>query len=822
MGEVYLAYDQRLKREISLKILPQEYSQDKSRLAWLHREATAAAALNHPNICTIHEVGESEGKTYICMEYVEGKTLREIIRSMPPTVEETVEIGIQIADALEQAREKNIVHRDIKSQNIILTPRGQAKILDFGLAKNLPREGPKPEFAGVTESLPSTEVSSVGMVMGTVSYMSPEQALGLEADHRSDLFSFGVVLYEMLTGKTPFAGETTEEVLPKIVYENAPAIESLRKDVPPDLVRIINKLLAKRKEDRFQTAAEVLTSLQAIRDKVRVPAFAKIERRRISRKILWPALGLALALVVIFFIFFRPGKKALVPSAEAASLTALPAKVYGASEYAYLTDAIPSTLSTCLGQVEGLEVKVPPTSFEVEKVKGDLGIIADLYKASILVVSSVTAESGRFFLNVQLVEAKTRGVRWSRQFEGPAGQYMETVRRAAEDIRQFMKPSALPIVAGKGKSEKSEAELAFQRGKFFLNRYINKRELKDFDTAFEAFKQALELDPKLADAAAEISGLYGLKLEAEGSETQQKAMAEMEFWARKALEINPKCSQGWASLTFLEGWKPKANWKLGLEYALKGVFFGPENAVAHNTLFNTSPSYWLGIPILQEAMRIDPFFLYPALNLSASLNILGRSEEALSVDNKALQIEPDSPDCLTDTTITLIYLNRLQEAAELIKRLERFFEEKRLGPVWHRVVQHAYLIQENNPAKIEPILTEVRETADKMAVSRNELSNYVFFISPLLARHGHKDLVIYLLEKLQDSDLIFNYDYYRLNPDFQKLKGEPRFEKILVRSRARFEEALAIFEDARRRGEFPKYLEKPLEELLIKLEITKK
>lgn len=503
---------------------------------------------------------------------MQGQTLREHIRGRPLAVEQALDIGIQVADALEQARQKNIVHRNIKSQNIILTPRGQAKILDFGLAKNVPQARGKPELVGATESLPSTEISSVGMDMGTVSYMSPEQALGLEADHRSDLFSFGVVLYEMLTGRTPFRGDPTEEVLPKIIYEEASPVEAVRKDVPPDLIRVIDKLLAKKKEDRFQKAQEVLEALQAIKDKIRVPEFVRAERRRIARRILWPALGLAAVLIAVFLIFLRPGKKAPVASVQAASLTALPTKVYGASEYAYLTDAIPTTLSTCLGRIEGLDVKVPPTSFEVDKVRGDLGIIAEMYKVNSLVLSSVTAESGRFVLNIQIVEAKTRSQEWSKQFEGSAGQYLEIVRRAAEEIRQFLKPSASPLVAAKGKSLNSEAELAFERGKFFSNRYNNKRELADFETAYAAFKHALDLDPKLADAPAEIADLYALKLEAGGCETQPDILPEIEFWARKSLEIDPKCGRGWASLSHFESWRPKGDWKKSLSWALQGAF----------------------------------------------------------------------------------------------------------------------------------------------------------------------------------------------------------------------------------------------------------
>jgi serine/threonine protein kinase len=213
MGEVYLAVDQNLKRDVALKVLPPEFERDAERVARFRREATLAAALNHPNICTIYEVNNADGRTFIAMEYVEGVTLRERIQARPMEIGEILDIGIQIADALDEARKKNIVHRDIKSANILLTPRDQAKVLDFGLAKAFDAE------AGA-EGATATELTQPGGVVGTVSYMSPEQALGKPLDHRSDIFSSGVVLYEMITGRLPFAEGSSQEILNTIVNKN--------------------------------------------------------------------------------------------------------------------------------------------------------------------------------------------------------------------------------------------------------------------------------------------------------------------------------------------------------------------------------------------------------------------------------------------------------------------------------------------------------------------------------------------------------------------------------------------------------------------------
>ena len=236
MGEVYLADDARLDRQVALKVLPVDVARDASRRARFEREARSAARLTHPNICTIHEVGEADGRPFIAMEYVDGVSLKERLTGPALTVTEVLAIGIQIADALNEARQKQIVHRDLKPANILLTARGRIKVLDFGLAKQLSDHG--------AESRVTTEgLTEAGVVLGTAAYMSPEQALGREVDHRSDIFSFGVVLYELLTGRRPFDRQSSPELLNAIVNADAPPMARYNDDVPDPLARIVRKML---------------------------------------------------------------------------------------------------------------------------------------------------------------------------------------------------------------------------------------------------------------------------------------------------------------------------------------------------------------------------------------------------------------------------------------------------------------------------------------------------------------------------------------------------------------------------------------------------
>jgi Tol biopolymer transport system component/serine/threonine protein kinase len=333
MGEVYRARDIRLGREVAVKVLPAEVASDRDRLRRFLREARSASTLNHPNVATIHEIGEADGVHFIAMEYVEGQTLAAKIAGRPLETAEIVEIAVQVADALEEAHSRGITHRDIKPANLMLKPRGQVKVLDFGLAKVT---GPAGQAVG--SDLSTVAKTETGVVLGTLQYMSPEQLLGKEVDHRTDLFSFGVVLYEMATGRQPFSGHTSAAVFDAILHKAPSSPVRLNPEVPPELERIIRKALEKDREVRYQHASELradlrrlqrdISSGQAVDPASTPPAAARLHRGR--GRWVWGLGAAALAGVIgtaLWLYIFRPASQSSLPPApKVVRFTSYPGK----------------------------------------------------------------------------------------------------------------------------------------------------------------------------------------------------------------------------------------------------------------------------------------------------------------------------------------------------------------------------------------------------------------------------------------------------------------------------------------------------------------
>jgi TolB-like protein/predicted Ser/Thr protein kinase len=656
MGVVYLAEDDRLHRKVALKMLPPTLADDPHRLARFEREVKTVAALNHPNIVTIHSVEEEAGRRFFTMEHIEGRTLAQMIPLDGMPLKEFLKIAVPLAEALTAAHARGIQHRDLKPSNVMVTTDGRVKVLDFGLAKLKEHDR--------TEALafkPETTLTQAGLAIGTLAYMSPEQLRMQATDHRSDIFSLGVVLFEMASGHAPFIGQSTAEVISSILRDQPARVYETHQNVPDELDQILRRCLEKEPAKRWSSAAELRDALAQVAAEVtyatsaprvsRLAPGAPAPRRWPGRPaMLAAAAGLALLLAAGFAIWrVRSGASAavepggaglasLAPRAGVPSVAVLPLTSFS-GEPEYFVDGITDALISSLARIEGLRVISRQSAMHFKGSQKLLPEIAKELGVEFVVEGSVARSGDSVRLNAQVIRADPETTLWSETFERRAEEVLALESSFATAVAGAINVQLSPTEQTRMVNTNSVDPAAYEA--YLQGRYwAGKHGAESFRKAQGYFERAIAIDPKFANAWTDLAQI--LQRQGYFFADQEEKLAQAETAIRRALALDPQSADAHAAMAdvHLGRWQ----WSEAEREVRRAVELEPNSAAAHL-------NYWRLLMRLRRfdesrreielARALDPVSANITANYGYQSSIEGRCDEAIRFFDQALEIDPD-------------------------------------------------------------------------------------------------------------------------------------------------------------------------------------
>jgi serine/threonine protein kinase/Tfp pilus assembly protein PilF len=677
MGAVWKAVDTTLDREVAIKVLSEDCSRDPERLGRFKREAKAVAALNHPNIVTVHSVEEAEGVHFITMELVRGKTLAELIPRDGLPLGKFFDQAIALADAVSAAHQQGITHRDLKPDNFMIDDNGRLKVLDFGLAK-LREEA---RAVDGTQLLTAT-VTAEGKILGSVSYMSPEQAEGKPIDSRSDIFSMGVVLYELATGQRPYGGDTSMSILSSILREEPPSITALKSALPRHLGRIVHRCLAKDPGRRYQTALDLRNELEALRAEIESGELQAAGERELvgkeksarGRRFAFIGMGAAIVLLLGFFSWFYIGRDDEDPETSIADsakvermrVAVLPFENLSASEDdAYFSEGITQDINTQLAKIHSFIVIAHGSARRVSQTEMTHAQAAAELSADYLIDGSVSRAGDRVHITARLIDPRTDEQLWANDYDrelSPTQIFAvrgDVARQVATALRVTLTPAeetefeAVP-------TENMEAYNAYQLGRFFWN----KRSETGLLQAIKHFEQAITVDPGYALAYSGLADSYTL-LPFYGSMPAMEAYPKAREASQKALAIDSTLAEAHTSLGAIRWWH---------DWDWTGAEAEFTKAIALNPHYPTG-RHWYGAYLVgmgrfdegiaeaQVALELDPLSMIINTNLADYLVRAGKIDEAIEQYHKTRAMDPGFSYARERLGWAYVYQGKLEEAA---------------------------------------------------------------------------------------------------------------------------------------------------------------
>jgi eukaryotic-like serine/threonine-protein kinase len=770
MSEVYLADDLTLDRKVAIKLLPQDNIPDESSKRRLVREAKAAARLDHPNICAIYEVGEQQDYSFIAMQYVEGETLADRIKPKPLDVKQSLEIAIQIADALAEAHSHGIVHRDVKPQNIMITPRGQVKVLDFGLAKLTV------EFCG-GETDTEILLTQPGAIVGTVPYMSPEQVRSQPIDSRSDIFSFGSTLYEMLTGRHPFEAESSAATLSGILTQEQAPLGRFAASVPAELERIVRKCLEKEKDRRYQSARELVIDLQNLQrdlfyssSSATRPASAYIpggKRVAFTKKTAATILVSVLILAALAaYLIFRRAKEA---GTIISSIAVLPFNNFTSEpDSEYLSDGITDSLINSLSQIPGLKVMSRNAVFRYRGQDIDVRELGRTLQVKAILTGGFVRRGEQLSISAELVDTSDASHIWGQQYNRLSSDIMSV----QEDISREITSNLRLKLTGdderrlvKRNTSNTAAYQVYLKGRY----YTDKLTEEGITKGINYFKQAISLDPDYAQAHNGLANSYILM--SDWLLPPREAIPKAKEEVIRALALDEELADAHATLGIIShtyDW----DWSKAEDELKRAIQLNPNGFNAHEAYYSyliSAGRFDQALVEARRALEIDPVSVGTHTGLAGIYYYSGQYSRAIEQLNKTLQMDQSF-------WLAHLYLGRSYERVgkreELINELRkaRQLEQTITDPL--AALGRAYGVV-GNRAEALKVIRELEERAQHDYVPPYNIAIVYLGI-------GDKDRAFEWLER---SHRDRNYYLARLmvDPELDPVRSDPRFMSLAKR-----------------------------------------